>query len=352
MNVVPLKERATDLLWTNGPDILETVTDWLWYPYIAAEHINLVAGMGNEGKGLVCTHIAACVTRGRAFPESAEKCPPGDVLWLELEDDLGSAVIPRLKCAGADIKRMQFLNPDSLIHLSRNEHIEAIGRAILQYKPRLVVLSPMNSFLGAINTNDEMEVRAAFEKLRNYTKGLGTVIIGITHANKKIDLSAIERINGSVAYANYCRCVVLVTAEIGGKKGQRRFINGKWNYSDKAPDLLYTPYYDGNDPKKRDQYVRLSWDIALSDVDYKKAFTATEENKKETASEWLLRVLEGGPVAIPTLKDMACKARHKQGTIDQTRTRLNASGGEFSIRTVNGSWTLVKRMDAVDAEEQ
>lgn len=330
-------------LWITASDVPETKTDWLWWPYIAAEHINIIAGMGNEGKGLVCMHLAACVTKGRAFPLCAEKHEPGNVLWCEMEDDISSTIIPRMKAAGCDMQRIKILNPDEFLKISNQQHVEILENAIEDFQPRLIVLSPMNSFLGPININSEVEVRAAFERLRMPTVGTGCAIIGIAHANKKTELSAIERISGSVAYVNYCRSVILVTAE---NDQTRRFIHGKWNNSTKSPDLLYTPYYNGTDPRKRDQHVRLKWDAPLNDVDHKKAFNIPTEAEadKEKAPQWLERILqEKGPMAIAELKELCAKAGFKWRAVEVARQRMNERNDETYIDSLDSIWTLAKR---------
>lgn len=336
-----------DLVWIDAEDIEETSTDWLWWPYIAAENINIIAGMGNEGKGLVCAHLAACVSRGRAFPFFPEKQPPGGVLWLEMEDDLGSTVVPRLKAAGAIMKNIRMLDPNSFIGLSPVQHIEAIANSIKTFQPRLVILSPMNSFLGGANVNSELEVRAAFEALRIPTIGTGCAILGIAHANKKTELTSIERISGSVAYVNYCRSVMFVATEPYTDNGQRRLVHGKWNMSTRGDDLIYKPTYVGSHPKQRDQYVRLEWDKPLEDVNVKNVFNQQDKEgkkAKETAPQWMERLLgERTSIEISELKAEAAKAGHSWRAVEVGRQRLNDKNDKHFIDSANGVWTLTKR---------
>lgn len=334
-----------ELTWIDATDIEETSTDWLWWPYIAAENINIIAGMGNEGKGLVCAHLAACVSRGNAFPYFPEKHEPGGVLWLEMEDDLGSTVVPRLKAARAVMQNIRMLDPNSFIGLSPSQHIESIATSIKTFQPRLVILSPMNSFLGGANVNSELEVRAAFEALRTPTIGTGCAILGIAHANKKTELTSIERISGSVAYVNYCRSVMFVATEPFCEGGQqRRLVHGKWNMSTRGDDLLYTPKYVGSHPKQRDQYVRLEWDKPLEDVNVKSVFSQQEKKAKETAPQWMERVLaEKTSVDIATLKEDAKKAGHSWRSVEIARQRLNDKHEELFIDSKDGIWTLGRR---------
>lgn len=330
-------------IWINAEDIEESITNWLWWPYIAAEHINIIAGMGNEGKGLVCTHIAACVTKGRAFPECPERHPPANVVWCEMEDDLGSTIKPRLKAAGADLSKVTVLHTERFLKRTASQARDYIGEVIAELKPRLLILSPMNSFLGGININDELAIRSAFEELRGCTIGYGTAILGISHANKKVELSAIERISGSVAYVNFCRSVMFVVAEPGDDPNRRRFVHGKWNMSTKGEDLIYTSYYDGHDKKQRDQYVRLRWERPLNDIDHKKTFS-DEEKQRESTGDWVVRYLqETGPIPVAKLKEDANRLKRKWGSIEQARLRLNAQNGELMIDSTDGVWSVKKR---------
>ena len=335
-----------DSIWINANDIEESSTDWLWWPYLAAENINIIAGMGNEGKGLVCTHIAAACSVGRAYPECPEKHPPSDVVWCEMEDDLGSTIKPRLKAAKADLSRITVLKPEKFLENSELQRREYLGDIIAEKQPRLMILSPMNSFLGGINLNNELEVRKVFEEIRGYTVGYGTTILGIAHANKSVELSAIERISGSVAYVNFCRSVIFVASEPGDDPNTRRFIHGKWNMSTKGPDLLYTSYYDGADKKQRDQYIRLNWRLPLNDIDHKKAFS--EEGKTmESTGDWVVRYLqETGPLPVAKLKEDAKRLKRKWGSIEQARLRLNAQQGPLFIDSKDGVWSVQKRNEA------
>ena len=333
--------------WFPAESLATSQTHWLWYPYLANEHINIIAGMGNEGKGLVCIDIAARVSRGRAFPETPEKTIKGHVLWCEMEDDIGSTIIPRLHAAGADLREISILNPNFFLKTSDISKLAILGDAIREKKPRLVVLSPMNSFLGSININKETEVREVFEKLRLFCEGHDCAILGIAHANKNTEVSSIERISGSVTYVNFCRSVVFVKTE-NADKGSRRFIHGKWNMSKKGSDLLYTPTYVGSDPKERDQFVRVTWEGALSDINHQKAFSAEmndSDNTKETAGEWLLRTMqEKQTIQTSELKLLAKASKYRMGTIEAARYRFNNRYEDFTIEsTSHGTWTYKRR---------
>ena len=333
--------------WLFASELPVTATKWLWWPYFAAEHINIIAGMGNEGKGLVCIDIAARITRGRAFPETSEKTERGSVLWCEMEDDINSTIVPRLQAAGADLKKTHILNPTVFLKTSDISKLSIIGDAIAEFSPKLVVLSPMNSFLGSININKETEVREVFEKLRLFCEGNGTTILGIAHANKNLEASSIERISGSVAYVNFCRSVVFVKTE-NIERGTRRLLHGKWNMSKKGSDLLYTPTYVGSDPRQRDQFVRVTWEGALSDINHQKAFSAEmndSDNTKETAGEWLLRTMqEKQTIQTADLKLLAKQAKYRMGTIEAARYRFNNRYEDFTIESAShGTWTYKRR---------
>src|SRR3990172_1098507 len=77
--------RAAGPIWFPSESLAISQTHWLWYPYIANEYINIIAGMENKGKGLVCIDIAARVSRGRVFPKTLEKTTKGHVLSCQIE---------------------------------------------------------------------------------------------------------------------------------------------------------------------------------------------------------------------------------------------------------------------------
>ncbi|MCA1366669.1 AAA family ATPase [Bradyrhizobium sp. BRP14] len=308
--------------WRCAADIEPRSVKWLWYPYIAAENINIIAGMGNVGKGLVSTHIAACITNGRRWPTVTESAPCGSVLWCEMEDGEADTLVPRMIAAGVLLQRVTIMNADEFRMAKEPQTLKA---EILQRDIKLIVFSPLNSFLGGIDINNEIQVRKVLNGLLEAVKDTGCAILGIAHANKKGDLSAIERILGSVAFANFCRSVLLVAPDESGDEDedQKRLVHAKHNLSQKGPDLIYTPVTaPGRDT--RDQYVGLEWQRAERDVDA----TALLDRKpargasRPSAGAWLIEYLtKNGKTLVTDIQIAAVAAGYKWEAVRKAHQR-------------------------------
>jgi putative DNA primase/helicase len=259
-------------------------TAWMWHPYLPANQISLIGARGGSGKGLVCTALAAVLTTGRPWPDGSAGPEPGRVLWCETEDPLPEVVVPRLIAAEADRSRVLFADRAAFEALDLRGLIEARGI-------RLVVLSPMLSFLkGLSDKNDEQAVRDALEHLQASIDGTGCAVVGICHVNKKADLSAIERLLGAVAFTNFVRSVLLAAPENTGD-GSYRLAHAKHNLSTKGSDLIYRPHHVGED--RRDQFVRLEWEIADENADAEAIFDRKRPGaeREPSAAEWLVEYL-------------------------------------------------------------
>lgn len=266
-----------------------TKVDWLWYPRLPANQISLLGSPGGGGKGLNGVHYAACVTTGRPWPCGSDLAPLGKVLWCEAEDPLPEVVVPRLIAAGADRDRIEFATRETFAAAQ-----EALRTYILEQTVRLIVLSPLISFLkGLVDINGELGVRDILERLQATITGTGCAVLGLCHTNKKADLRAVERLLGTVAFTNFVRSVLLV----GRDKEEPdwfRLVHAKHNLSTKARDLLYRPKHVGEDP--RDQFVKLEWRQPDHDVDPDCLFDRPRANGSSSAGpsagQWLVAYLE------------------------------------------------------------
>jgi hypothetical protein len=230
-----------------GASVMPQPTDWLWYPYFAAGEINLIGARGGVGKGQSCASIVARLTTGILWPDGSEKAHVGHVLWAEAEDSIEKTVVPRLIANKANLELVTFFNEEEFAALD-------LKTFITTHACRAVILSPIMSFLPRLKSHiDELAVRAALKNLKSAVDGSPCALIGIAHLNKKTDLDAIERLLGSVAFANFVRSVVLIASD-KEQKDARRCIHAKYNLSERGRDLLFRTVHVGEDP--RDQFVK------------------------------------------------------------------------------------------------
>ena len=107
-------------------------------------------------------HLAAACTSGKLLP-NMERMEPFNVIYQTAEDGLGDAVKPRLIEAGADLDRVLVID-DSDVQLTLSD--ERIEKAIIENNARLVIIDPIQAYLGAdVDMNRANEVRPIFMRL-------------------------------------------------------------------------------------------------------------------------------------------------------------------------------------------
>lgn len=283
-----VRQRLTEI---TADQIEPKSVDWLWYPRIAAGTITLVGARGGTGKGMFLTDIAARITTGDLWPtKQREKAPKGRVLWCETEDMIEETVVPRLIAAEADRSRV-------IIKRSARDlfSIENLRGYIEARNIRLIVLSPLNSFLDIEDANNGKLVRDGMERLQACIEGTDCAIVGICHLNKKADLDAIERLLGSVEYVNFVRNVLLLHAEKG--TDDVRVVHAKQNISKKGRDLLFTKVNRRPDDKRSAYWGVDDWRAAEEDVDQDDMYRRKgndDAKEAKSAGDWLVEQLSDG----------------------------------------------------------
>ena len=296
----------------------ERQINFTWWPYIPQGMITILGGRGNQGKGLIATDFAARTTIGGSWPESTERATKGRVLWFEAEDDIDAVLRPRLASAGADLELIEPYLPSDM------PSFDAIKSYIANVDVAMLVFSPLNSFLRCLkDITSDTEVRKALEELQGAIRSKGCAALGITHLNKKADLETLDRLLGSVAFANVARSVLMVNAEEGDEDSpeQRRLVHAKWNASVQGADLLYeVEHTDATNP--RSQRLKLKWSRPLQQADPVNLYRPKAGRKRQSASAWLFEYLVGrGPTRKAVVIEAGEMAGFKAATLEQAHSR-------------------------------
>lgn len=258
---------------------------FIWYPYILEGGICICASPGGTGKGLWATDLVARETTGMRFPESKDKGHKRKVLWYEVEDVVDTTLVPRLEAAGADLSKVEIFegSEPSLTSLTRDK--------IMDENVGLIVLSPLLRYLGVENPNDVNGAYGSLEKLSDKIRDLPCTIVGLMHPNKKVDMPAVERILGSVAFPSFVRSVILLRPE--EDEGVVRMVHGKHNNSVKGDDLLFEKI-NTKGVHHRGQYIKLEWEKAEENIKTDDAFDKSKKpgEKKDDSWSWLREQLK------------------------------------------------------------
>ena len=188
-------------------DVELTPVEWLWKPYLPFGKLSVLQGNPGEGKTYFAMHLAAACTNGRLLP-NMERMEPFNVIYQTAEDGLGDTVKPRLIEAGADLDRVLVID-DSDVQLTLSD--ERIEKAIIENNARLVIIDPIQAYLGAdVDMNRANEVRPIFMRLGQVAQRTGCAILLIGHLNKAAGMQSLQRGLGSIDIAAAVRSVMFI----------------------------------------------------------------------------------------------------------------------------------------------
>ena len=188
-------------------DVELTPVEWLWRPYLPFGKLSVLQGNPGEGKTYFAMHLAAACTNGKLLP-NMERMEPFNVIYQTAEDGLGDTVKPRLIEAGADLDRVLVID-DSDVQLTLSD--ERIEKAIIENNARLVIIDPIQAYLGAdVDMNRANEVRPIFMRLGQVAQRTGCAILLIGHLNKAAGMQSLQRGLGSIDIAAAVRSVMFI----------------------------------------------------------------------------------------------------------------------------------------------
>jgi AAA domain len=201
-------------------DVTPRRIDWLWLNWIAIGKVSVLAGDGGKGKSTILCDWAARTTNGARWPDGAEATPAGGVLILAAEDDIEDTIAPRLIAAGANLRRVFTIrsvrNEDK--HKTRRSFNLQADLAKLEDEIRardnirLVIIDPVSSYLGKVDSHKNADVRAVLEPLAEMAARMRVAVICNNHFSKNGG-NANNRIIGSVAFVNQARAAFIVTPD-------------------------------------------------------------------------------------------------------------------------------------------
>ena len=187
--------------------------EWLFYPFIPYGKVTIIQGDPGEGKTTVVLQIIAKLTKGEAIlSETSEGkseetgVEPINVIYQTAEDGLGDTIKPRLLAAGADCSRVLVIDDQDQPLTMVDARLE---EAIIQTKARLVVLDPIQGFLGAgVDMHRANEIRPLMKRISVLAEKYQCAIILIGHMNKNGKSS--YRGLGSIDFQAAARSVLIV----------------------------------------------------------------------------------------------------------------------------------------------
>jgi len=301
--------------------------DWLWYPYIPFGKLTIVQGDPGDGKTTLILNIAALLSNGMPMPDSTQSLCNANIIYQSAEDSAEDTLKPRLISAGADCSRIAFIDESASGLMLNDERIEA---AIREIKAQLLVLDPLQAYLG---DNSEMNradgIRPMLKQLTKVAERTGCAIVIIGHMNKASGSKGIYRGLGSIDITAAARSVLLV-GRIKNNPAVRVMVQLKNSLAGEGTPIAFE-INDDSSIRWIGEYDITADELLSGDE------SPSDRNKLTEAIDKLEEMLNDGEVPCSRIYT----ALHKMGigkrSVDRAKKQLNIK----SVKRADGwYWSL------------
>ena len=318
----PQQEETVEIIRMSEVDT-QTV-EWLWEPYIPFGKVTIVQGNPGEGKTTLALRLCAACTNRKPFPAMAEH-EPFNVIYQTAEDGLGDTVKPRLMEADADLDRVLVID-EGKQELSLSD--ERIERAIRQTGARLIILDPIQAYVGEkTDMNKANEIRPIFRRLAEVAERTGCAVVLIGHLNKAAGGQSAYRGLGSIDFRAAARSVLLI-GRVKREPNVRVIIHDKSSLAPEGKSMAFSLGAESG----------FSW-IGEYDITADELLSGTggnTETKTEQAERLILDLLaDGKEMASEDIVKAAAEAGISERTVQNAKRSM---GGILGARRVGSQW--------------
>lgn len=325
------KRSEPELKLINMESVKVEQIEWLLYPFIPFGKVTIIQGDPGEGKTTMVLQIIAKLTRGEpillnkksqkeAQQDSEENLKqevlsqdnpiqPVNVIYQTAEDGLGDTIKPRLLAAGADCSRVLVIDdreqPLTMLDVRLEE-------AIMQTKARMVVLDPIQGFLGTdVDMHRANEIRPLMKRVAVLAEKYHCAIILIGHMNKNSNGKSSYRGLGSIDFQAAARSVLIV-GRMKDEPETRVMCHVKSSLAPEGKSVAF----------RLDKETGFQWigeyDISADDL----LSGDARGQKSRIAKEFLLDILADGGMAQKKIEEEASKQGIKKKTLRNAKQEL------------------------------
>ena len=282
---------------------------WLWYPFIPYGKLTIIQGDPGDGKTTLVLNIAAKLSKGECFDRDMDVQEPVNVIYQTAEDGLGDTIKPRLLSAGADCSRVMVIDDDDQALTMMDARLE---EAIIQTKARLVVLDPIQGFLGTdVDMHRANEIRPLMKRVAVLAEKYHCAIILIGHMNKNSNGKSSYRGLGSIDFQAAARSVLIV-GRIKDEPEIRVVCHVKSSLAPEGKSIAF----------RLDKDTGFEW-IGEYDISADDLLSGDNRGQKiHAAKEFLQEVLASGSVAQTKVAEEAESRRIKKKTLWNAKKEL------------------------------
>ena len=289
----------SNLRLINMKDVEVESIEWLFYPFIPYGKITIIQGDPGEGKTTLVLQIIASLTKGTSVLDDKET-EPINVIYQTAEDGLADTIKPRLLKANADCSRVLVIDDRDIPLTMLDVRLE---QAIAETKARLVVLDPIQGFLGTgVDMHRANEIRPVMKHISELAEKYKCAIILIGHMNKCSMGKSAYRGLGSIDFQAAARSVLIV-GRIKDEPEVRVVCQTKNSLAPEAKSIAFR-LSEENGFEWIGEY-----DVAVDDL----LSGTAKGTKKQTAMDFLETILAGGQMQQTAIMQLAEeKAYHKR----------------------------------------
>lgn len=190
-------------------EIEQSRVEWLWFPYIPYGKITVLQGNPGGGKSHVGIQLAADLSSQGYLPGGIRLPSPQHVIYQCAEDGLADTIKPRLVAAGANCENVAFLDDDML-----TLDDEKIRDAIADFHARLLVIDPLQAYLGTSDISSASGIRRMMNRLCKWANFYNCAVLIIGHLNKKEGANDLYRGLGSIDVTASARSVLQLEQDL------------------------------------------------------------------------------------------------------------------------------------------
>jgi putative DNA primase/helicase len=326
-------------------DVAPEPVQWLWAGRLACGKLTLIAGDAGIGKSQLSLDIAARISTGNVWPDG-ERAALGNVVILSAEDGHADTLRPRLDAADADVSRVHALTAVTGEDGARRTFdlaadLAALEEAVIAIGAvRLIIVDPITSYMGRIDSHRTTDVRRVLEPLADFGERLGVAVLTISHPPKAAPARALHAVTGSYAYVAAARMVFLVAEE---PETNRRLLLPIKNNLTAQPDGL------GFNLAQRiigDGIVasHVIWSTKPVSMTADEALAVAAEGRERNgalseAKDFLINMLAAGPVPAKDVQRQATEAGIAPRTLRRARETLGIEPRRTGGLGREGAWT-------------
>lgn len=316
-----MEEQKIELKIINMADIQSQEIEWLWYPFIPYGKLTIIQGDPGDGKTTLVLNLAAKLSKGIGLDGDMQVSEPMNIIYQTAEDGLADTVKPRLEAADADCEKIMVIDESEKSLSMVDERLE---QAIIQTNARLLILDPIQAYLGGgMDMNRANEARDMTKRLGALAEKYKCAIILIGHMNKASGNKAAYRGMGSIDFFAVARSVLLV-GRVEGESNIRAVVQIKNNLAQFGHPKAFELSENGF--KWLGDY-EITADEVLGGI-------APRANKLEQAKQLLRELAEtSNAVHSNEIFDMADKQGISKRTLENAKKELGVRA-----KKINNSW--------------